>query len=189
MNTNSNMIAAAVNFKQLDKAIKYKEKLACVFVLFGNISNLKMIVDKLKDEDIKCYVHIEKIEGLKIDDYAFNFIKNNAGAEGIVTTKYSHIKKAKNAGLKVIQRSFIVDNRMLDLTLSGLNRQKPDFLEIMPAITSYLIPQIKKEYDIEIISGGLVDYKEVFNDALEYGAEYVSTSNVEMWKQNFNNDL
>lgn len=189
MNENSKMIAAVVDFKQLDKAIKYKDKLACVFLLFGNISNIPRIVAQLKGEGIMCYVHIEKIEGLKVDDYAFKYLKNNAGAEGIITTKSGHIRKAKAAGLKVIQRSFIVDNRMLDLTLQGMTRQKPDHLEIMPAITSYLISDIKSKHDIEIIAGGLVDYPSVFNKALDDGASYVSTSNVEMWKQYFNNAL
>ncbi len=183
MNDNSKMIGAVANFKQLEKAVKYKDKLACVFVLFGNISNLKMIVDQLKEAGVKSYIHIDKVEGMKVDDYAFKFLKNNVGAEGIVTTKAGYIKKAKGAGLEVVQRSFIVDNRMLDLTLKGLDRVKPDYLEIMPAITSYLIPEIKKRHDIAVIAGGLVDYPEVFNEALENGASFVSTSNVEMWKQ------
>lgn len=189
MNENSRMIGAVANFKQLERAVKHKEKLACVFVLFGNISNLKMIVDQLKEEGIKSYVHIDKVESLRVDDYAFKFIRNNVGADGIVTTKAGYVKKAKSAGLEVVQRSFIVDNRMLDLTLKGLEKAKPDYLEIMPAITSYLIPDIKKAYDIEIIAGGLVDHPEVFDEALENGASFVSTSNVEMWKQYFNNDL
>mgnify|MGYP000988203387 CR=1 FL=1 len=189
MNQESKMIGAVADFKQLDKAVKYKEKLACVFVLFGNISNIKMIVDQLKKEDIESYIHIDKIESLKVDDYAFKFIKNNVGADGIITTKAGYIKKAKNVGLKVVQRSFVVDNRMLDMVLDGLKRQKPDYLEIMPAITSYLIPEIKKGHDINIIAGGLVDDPKVFNEALAHGASFVSTSNVEMWKQYFNNDL
>ena len=189
MNQQSKMIGAVANFKQLDKAVKYKDKLACVFVLFGNINNLKMIVGQLKDEGIECYIHIDKIGSLKVDDYAFKFIRNNVGADGIVTTKAGYIKKAKNVGLKVVQRSFVVDNRMLDMVLAGLSKQKPDYLEIMPAITSYLIPEIRKAHDMDIIAGGLVDYPKVFDDALSDGASFVSTSNVEMWKQYFNNDL
>lgn len=189
LNSNSKMIGAVADFKQLEKAMKYKENLACVFILFGNISNLQMIVDQLKEEGVSSYIHIDKVEGLKVDDYAFKFIKNNVGADGIVTTKSGYIKKARNVGLKTVQRSFIVDNRMMDLTIRGLNKVKPDYLEIMPAITSYLIPDIKSKFDINIISGGLVDYPEVFDDALENGASFVSTSNVEMWKHYFNNDL
>lgn len=189
MNQQSKMIGAVANFKQLDKAVKYKDKLACVFVLFGNISNIKMIVDQLKEEGIECYIHIEKIESLKVDDYAFKFIRNNVGADGIVTTKAGYIKKAKSVGLKVVQRSFVVDNRMKEMVLDGLKRQQPDYLEIMPAITSYLIQEIKKEHDIDIIAGGLVDDMKVFKEAVSDGASLVSTSNVEIWKQYFNNDL
>lgn len=189
MNQKSKMIGAVADFKQLDKAVKYKDKLACVFVLFGNISNIKMVVEQLKEEGVETYIHIDKIGSLKVDDYAFKFIKNNVGADGIVTTKSGYIKKAKSVGLKVVQRSFVVDNRMLDMVLDGLKRHQPDYLEIMPAITSYLIPEIRKVNDINIIAGGLVDDPKVFNEALEHGASFVSTSNVEMWKQNFNNDL
>src|SRR5699024_12635329 len=98
MNQESKMIGAVADFKQLDKAGKYKEKLACMFVLFGNISNIKMIVDQLKKEVIESYIHIDKIERLKVDDYAFKFIKNNVGADGIVTTNAGYIKKARHGG-------------------------------------------------------------------------------------------
>src|SRR5699024_12685013 len=94
---------------------------------------------------------------LIVYDYAFKLIRNNVGADGIVTMMTGYIKKAINVGLKVVQRSFVVDNRMLDMVLAGLSKQKPYYLEIMPAITSYLIPEIRKAHDMDIIAGGLVE--------------------------------
>lgn len=181
------LIAAVLDFKQLEKAIVYKEQLKSVFVLFGNISNLHSIVKLLNEADIPCYVHIERIEGLKIDDYAFKFLRNNVKAKGIITTKSGYIKKAQKEGLEVIQRSFVVDTRMLELTLQGIDKNRPNYLEIMPALVSDLIPDIKKRTDIPIIAGGLVNYEYVFEDAVKFGADAVSTSNVNMWKYIANN--
>lgn len=185
---NRKLIAAVLNFKQLEKAIRYKEKLRGVFVLFGNISNIHHIVQQLNNAEIPCYVHIEYIEGLKIDDYAFKFLRNNVKAKGIITTKSGYIRRAHKEKLEVIQRSFIVDTRMLELTLSGFEKHKPDYLEIMPALVSDLIPEIKKKTDVPIITGGLVNYEYVFEKAIEHGAEAVSTSNEKMWEHIFNNN-
>ncbi|QQD84778.1 MULTISPECIES: glycerol-3-phosphate responsive antiterminator [unclassified Jeotgalicoccus] len=187
MKADKKLIAAVLNFKQLEKAIKFKENLKCVFVLFGNISNLEHIVKQLNDEDIPCYIHLEYIDGLKVDDYAFKYLKNNVKAKGIITTRSGHIKRAHKEKLEVVQRSFIVDTRMLNLTLAGLEKNQPDYLEIMPALVSDLIPEIKKHTDIPIITGGLVNYDYVFERALEHGAEAVSTSNINMWKYISNN--
>lgn len=95
MKADKKLIAAVLNFKQLEKAIKFKENLKCVFVLFGNISNLEHIVKQLNDEDIPCYIHLEYIDGLKVDDYAFKYLKNNVKAKGIITTRSGHIKRAQ----------------------------------------------------------------------------------------------
>ncbi|CAD2074025.1 glycerol-3-phosphate responsive antiterminator [Jeotgalicoccus meleagridis] len=182
-----NLIASVLNFKQLEQAIEFKENLKCVFILFGNISNLKDIVQLLNDANIPSYVHIEYISGLKVDDYAFKFLKNNIKVKGIITTKSGHIKRAHKENLEVVQRSFIVDTRMLKLTLRGLDSNKPDYLEIMPALVSNLIPEMKKHTGIPIITGGLVNDEYVYEKAIENGADAVSTSNIKMWKYISNN--
>lgn len=182
MNEDKKLIAAVLNFKQLEKAITYKEHLKSVFILFGNISNLHSIVKQLSDAEIPCYVHMERIEGLRIDDYAFKFLRHNVKAKGIITTKSGYIKRAQKEGLEVIQRSFIVDTRMLELTLSGMESHRPDYLEIMPALVADLIPEIKERTDVPIISGGLVNHEYIFEKSIKLGAVGVSTSNIKMWK-------
>lgn len=181
------LIAAVESFKQLEKLEKYKEHFKAVFILFGNISNIADIVGSVNKINIPCYVHIERVEGLKTDDYAFKYLRNNIKVKGIITTKSGHIKRAHKEGLEVVQRSFIVDTRMLKLTLKGIEKHPPEYLELMPALVSDLIPDIKKKTDIPIITGGLVNYKYVYDRAVASGADAVSTSNVKMWKYISNN--
>lgn len=176
------LIAAVESFKQLEKLEEYEGHLKAVFVLFGNISNIASIVASVNNIKVPCYVHIERIEGLKIDDYAFKYLRNNIKVKGIITTKAGDIKRAHKEGLEVVQRSFIVDTRMLKLTLKGLEKHRPEYLEVMPALVSDLIPDIKKKTDIPVITGGLVNYDYVYDRAVASGADAVSTSNVKMWK-------
>lgn len=175
------LVLSISSFKHVDEAMKYKGKVKYAFIVFGNISNIAMIVKQLSKANIKSFIHIDHIEGLSNEDYTYKFLKNNVKAYGIITTRGQSIQKAHAEGLKVVQRSFIIDNRSIKQMIESIKRNTPDFLEIMPSITSYLIPCIQKEIDIEIITGGLMDTLDIYNQALNNGASMVSTTNMDMW--------
>lgn len=187
MKRNKVVIAAITTEKNLEKAIKYKDNLKAVFILTGNFLNVKEYIKLYKSEGIKVYIHIEKIKGLKLDDFGFNYIKKVLKPDGIVTTKNSHVKSAKKHNIFVIQRFFLADHDMKNNILDTVKTSQPDMIEIMPVITSFLLDIFTKELEIPIIMGGLVDKSDYITNALKHGALGVSTGNINMWKTEFTN--
>ncbi|MBS4191881.1 glycerol-3-phosphate responsive antiterminator [Bacillus sp. FJAT-49705] len=179
-----NIIAAIKLPKQIDLAIKYKDNIDSVFLLLGNVQNIKEYVDVFKKENIPVYVHIEMIQGLKLDSYGLTFISKYVKPDGVITTKTNMVTKCKQHNLKTILRSFMIDSEMLKNTIEAAISLKPDILEIMPSTTTYVIKEIKKKTDIPIITGGLVDTIDIFERSLKDGAIAVSTSNSDIWKIN-----
>ena len=126
---NQKLIAAIKEPKSIEIAIKYKENIAAVILMTGNILTVKQYVDVLQQSGLPVILHVEKIGGLQVDVYGMDFIMDNVKPFAIVTTKSSIIKKAKSKGLFVIQRIFLIDtevyNHLLDSiesTSSGYDR-------------------------------------------------------------------
>ncbi|MEC5301579.1 MULTISPECIES: glycerol-3-phosphate responsive antiterminator [Staphylococcus] len=183
------VIASVTKENQLEKVLKYKDNLKAVFILTGNFINIKEYVKLYQSNGIDVYIHVEKIKGLKLDDFGFKYIKQSIQPEGIITTKMSHVKLAKKNDIFVIQRFFLADHDMKENIINTAKVSQPDMLEMMPTITSFLIESIQSEVKIPIIMGGLVDSETYLTQALEDGALGVSTANKEMWKREFTDFL
>lgn len=183
------VIASVTKENQLEKVLKYKDNLKAVFILTGNFINIKEYVKLYQSNGIDVYIHVEKIKGLKLDDFGFKYIKQSIQPEGIITTKMSHVKLAKKNDIFVIQRFFLADHDMKENIINTAKVSQPDMLEMMPTITSFLIESIQSKVKIPIIMGGLVDSETYLTQALEDGALGVSTANKEMWKREFTDFL
>lgn len=183
------VIASVTKENQLEKVLKYKDNLKAVFILTGNFINIKEYVKLYQSNGIDVYIHVEKIKGLKLDDFGFKYIKQMIQPEGIITTKMSHVKLAKKNDIFVIQRFFLADHDMKENIINTAKVSQPDMLEMMPTITSFLIESIQSEVKIPIIMGGLVDSETYLTQALEDGALGVSTANKAMWKREFTDFL
>lgn len=185
MKEDKHVIASIINYKDIEKAIKYKTNIAAVFILIGDFVKLKEIVKLFRKESIDVYIHIEMINGLKLDEFGMKYIKNEINPTGIISTKSNHIKIAKSINLFAIQRFFLADYNMLDNIIITTKKTSPDAIEIMPVQTSYLFSKIKAEVKTTIISGGLVDDVESVVNTIKNGAKCVSTSNKMLWKHEF----
>ena len=187
MKKNKVVIASITTEKYIEKAIKYKDNLKAVFILIGNFINIKEYIKLFQSYNIHVYIHIEKIKGLKLDEFGFNYIKNVLKPNGIITTKNRHVKLAKNNNIFVIQRFFLADHDMKNKILESAKISQPDMIEIMPVITSFLLDFFQNELNIPILMGGLVDEREYVNTSILQGAVGISTSNLDIWKTNFTN--
>lgn len=105
------VIAAVRDEKDLEKALESKANI--VFVLFGNIINIKSNCHKLKEKEKKIFVHVDMIDGLKGDSAGIEYLKECVELDGIISTKTSNIKHATQVGLYAIQRIFIIDSLSL----------------------------------------------------------------------------
>jgi len=152
-----------------------------VFLLNGNIFNLKTIVDKVKDRGKNIYIHIDLMEGFSRDTVALKYISKNIKPDGIITTKSSLIKITKSMNLFAIQRLFIIDSLSVKTGISTLNATKPDSVEILPGIIPKVIKQIGSNTDVPIIAGGLIETKKEVMESLSMGAFGISTTNEKVW--------
>ncbi|WP_243108578.1 glycerol-3-phosphate responsive antiterminator [Clostridium rectalis] len=173
------VIAALRNDKDLENVIKSKALIT--FVLYGNLMNIGKICEKLKAANKIIFVHLDMIEGLKGDAAGIEYIKKFASPDGIITTKSSNIKYAKQLGLATIQRIFIIDSLSLKTGIKNIHETGPSAVEVMPGIASKIIHSIEKEINIPIIAGGLIKTKKDVIDSLSVGALAISTTSEKLW--------
>ncbi len=176
---NNPIIAAIKNDNDLEEVLKNDVKV--VFVLYGNISSIKSITDRLKQHDKVYFIHLEMIEGLKADEQGLVFIKELTNPYGIISTKSSHIKLAKKHSLKAILRIFVIDSISLKVAIKSTMDQRPNAIEIMPATSYRAMKKICEEVNKPVIGGGLIEDKEEVLKALESGIVSVSTTSKKVW--------
>ncbi|QCX33681.1 glycerol-3-phosphate responsive antiterminator [Caloramator sp. E03] len=172
------IIAAIKNVKDVDFALE--KDVTVVFLLCGSILNINAVVNKIKIKRKKVFAHIDLVEGLGKDEEAVRYLKLS-GVDGIITTKPTLIKCAKNEGLIAIQRIFLLDSRSLETGIKNILEDRPSAVEIMPGLSYKVIKKINSYVKIPIIAGGLISDKNDIENALFNGAVGVSTSSKNLW--------
>lgn len=173
------VIAAINNLDKLDLAIKSPSEI--IFLLKGDIFNLKEIVNEVQKNKMAIYVHIDLMEGFSGDSFAVKYIAKNIKPDGIITTKGNLIKTAKSYNLFTIQRLFLLDSLSLDSGIKSINNIKPDAIEILPGIMHKVTKYINNNINIPLITGGLIKDKEDVIGSLKSGAIGISTSKEDIW--------
>lgn len=176
---NCPVIAAAKNEEQLDAAIGSGCEI--IFLLFGDILNIASLTEKVYSAGKVPMVHIDLVNGLASRDIAVDFIEKTTKAAGIITTKLSFVKRAKELGLFTVLRVFAIDSRALENIRRELTLVRPDVFEILPGIIPDVIAGLTKDVDVPIIAGGLVASKQDIMRALQAGAAAVSTTDNSLW--------
>lgn len=175
----SRIIAAVRNADELNDAVKSGTDI--IFMLSTNIESIKNQADFAHSHNKRFLVHIDLAEGIGKDEYGIRFIKS-LGVDGIISTRTNLIKLAKKEGLFCVQRFFIVDSQSVETTLETVKNSNPDMIEIMPGTISKVIKRIKKEIDIPVVAGGLIESVKEIKDALLGGAVAISTGKKEFWE-------
>lgn len=173
------VIGALRDIEQIDDLIE--SSVGVVFILSGNLLNIKYISDRVKSSGKKVCIHVDLIEGLGRDHAAIDYVKSEIKPDGIITTKVTLAKYAKQVGLFTIERLFIIDSQSLVTGIKNVNETMPDAVEVLPGIASKMIQRLRGKLGVPIIAGGLVTTKEDIIDSLSEGAIAVSTSCKELW--------
>lgn len=176
-----NPIVAALR-DQEDLSSVLNSKARVVFILFGSIIDIGDICSTLKQHGKIVFVHLDMVNGLKGDTKGIEYIKRFADPFGIITTKPTNIRHAKNLGLYTIMRMFIVDSLSLKTGVKNAAEVQPNAVEIMPGVANKIISQIKKEIHLPIIAGGLIQTKKDVIDSLGAGAVAISTTTHDIWE-------
>ena len=174
------IIPAISNFKDL-KAFNKSSIEYCVLLDF-QLAELEDVTNELKKHQKKILVHIDLIKGLAPNQYGAIYLAQKLKVEGIISTKSTAIALAKKRGLIAIQRIFLKDSMSLEKSIQLVNKVRPDYLEILPAMTNSVLSNIIEKTQLKVICGGLIQSKEEISACLKTGAIGVTTSNPTLWQ-------
>lgn len=152
-----------------------------IFILYGTVMNISSIVDRIVASGKYAFVHMDMIEGLSSKEVSVDFIRNTTKADGIISTKSSLIKRAKELGLFTIQRFFLLDSLAIKNVKKQIEQSHPDFIEILPGLMPRVLTEVTQTIDKHLIAGGLISYKDDILNALNAGATAISTTNQSLW--------
>lgn len=178
---NNPIIAAVKSTDDLEKCCELEE-IQVVFILFGDICSIRDIVKRIKDTGKLALVHVDLIGGLSPREVAVEYLKKNTEADGIITTRPSLIKKAKELSMYTVLRYFLLDSMAYDNILTQQNTVHPDFIEVLPGAMPKVIQKLCSEIKVPVIAGGLITDKESVMGALSAGATAVSSTNHSVWR-------
>jgi len=176
----ANPVIAAVR-KPDDLEDALKSQATAVFLLHADIFNLAGLVSAIRERGKDVFVHFDFLEGLGRDSRAIDYLMQVIGPDGMITTKSSHVKYAREKGFFVIQRFFLIDSQSYDTMVKSVHALKPDMVEVMPAVMPSVIRRTCSRLPVPVIAGGLVESKEEMLDVLNAGAIGVSTGRKELW--------
>ena len=152
-----------------------------VFILYGDVCNIREIVGKIKDSGRIALVHLDLIGGLSAKEVAVDYIHQNTEADGIISTKPSLVKRAAELGLYTVLRFFVLDSMSLATIEHQWKSVCPDFIEILPGVMPKIIRRVKGMVEVPVIAGGLISDKEDIIAALDAGATSVSATDPNVW--------
>ncbi|MBE7052267.1 MAG: glycerol-3-phosphate responsive antiterminator [Ruminococcaceae bacterium] len=151
-----------------------------IFDLSPDIFSLSKKVKACHESNKKLFIHLDLATGIGKDKSGILFAKK-AGVDGIISTRVSIIKLARELRLFTVQRFFIVDSQSLETTIESVKSSKPDMIEIMPGVVPKVVRRIKSEIAIPVIAGGIIETESEVESMLVSGASAVSTGCKKLW--------
>ena len=177
----SPVIAAVKDVAQLEDCLTL-DNIQVVFLLFGDLCSIADIVAKAKDAGKIVMVHMDLIGGLSSSkEVVVDFIHTYTRADGIISTKPSFIRRARELKMFTVLRLFVIDSMAL-AGIDKLEAVKPDFIEVLPGVMPKTIRKITRTTRIPLLAGGLIADKEDVMAALGAGAMAVSATSREVWR-------
>jgi glycerol uptake operon antiterminator len=145
------------------------------------LAQLPDLVKVMKDNQKKVLIHSELIRGLSSDEFGAIYLIQSLQVDGIISSKPKVIEICKKRKVIGILRFFLKDSISLEQSLEMASKVEPDYLEILPALSIEIIPEIKRRIQMPIFMGGLIRSEAQIIKCLEAGAVAVTTSNPELW--------
>lgn len=177
---NQRVIPAISNHKKLKEFLETD-------LIFGILMNFQLaqledLVKQMKAKNKKVLIHSELIKGLASDEYGAIYLIQVLNVDGIISSKPKVIEVCKKRGIMGIYRFFIKDTISLEQSLDIGRRLRPDYVEILPAACFDLIGDIKKDLNVQVLMGGLIQDEAQANNCFNHGAIAITTSKPELWK-------
>lgn len=175
------IIAAVKSMEGLDVCLAVGG-VKIVFLLFGDVCNIGEIVKRVQNSGRIAMVHVDLIGGLSSKEVAIDFLAHTVHADGIISTKPTMLKRAKELSLYTVLRIFMLDSMAFENLEKQVDTARPDVIEILPGLMPKIIKRVTRSVRIPVIAGGLIAEKEDVMEALGMGAISISTTNTDVWK-------
>ena len=170
-------VIAAVKEKNFERALA--SPVDVLFMLGIGILNARERIEKAHQAGKYVFVHIDLAEGIGKDRHGIAYLAD-CGADGIISTKSTLLRYAKEYGLATVQRFFAYDTQGVVSIDEVLSQSNPDIIEIMPGVIGKIIERFAHR-EIPLIAGGLIETKAEVTAALYQGALAVSTGKETLW--------
>ncbi|MFA0814946.1 MAG: glycerol-3-phosphate responsive antiterminator [Anaerofustis sp.] len=174
------VIAAVRNDEELIRAAD--SDVSLVFLLKCSASDFEQKVDAVRRSGKFCIIHSDLVDGIANDPIGTEYLIRKANPDGIITTKKAVALRAMSLGCLTILRVFMLDSASYESSIHLIASLKPNGVEILPGLLPKIISRAKKEFDIPIISGGLITTEQEVSRAIAAGASAVSTTEFKLWK-------
>ncbi|MDP4086101.1 MAG: glycerol-3-phosphate responsive antiterminator [Bacillota bacterium] len=176
---NQKILPASANIKEFEQFLKSSYEIG--IFLDMHIAQIKSINQLAKENGKRMIYHVDLIHGIKNDEYATEYICQEYKPFGIISTKSSVILKAKQKGVIAVQRVFLIDSHALEKSYKLVEKTRPDYIEVLPGAMPHMIKEVKDRLDTPIFAGGLIRTVEDVENALQAGAQAITTSKRELW--------
>lgn len=173
------VIAAVKDGAGLDAALA--SDVPVVFLLASDILTVGDMAARVRKAGKRVFVHLDLVEGLAGRDIAVDYIARNTVADGVISTRDSLTRRARELGLLAIRRVFLLDSMALTTVERHLTQDSADLIEVLPGLMPKIIRRLTAVVSKPIIAGGLISDKEDVTGALGSGAIAVSTTNPAVW--------
>lgn len=181
MRFKNTIIPSVREIRHLSLACKSKSPI----ILLSNtdIGNLASQVDYVHKCGKQAFAHLELIGGFAPDSSGLKLLKNMYHMDGVFTTNVQAGNIAKNLGMAVVYRFFLIDSRSLKRTSEILRKNTFDAIETLPAYCAVQefanLQQLGK--GIPFIAGGFVRDKKMVKEIFASGICGITTSKIELW--------
>lgn len=152
-----------------------------VILLFGDINVLPGLLAEAQRHDKRLLVHLDLLEGVGKDRAGIKMLAR-LGINSLITTKSHLAKCAREEGMLVVQRLFLMDSEALKHGLHLLKSFTPDIIEVLPAtVPASVVDRLAQATGVPVLGGGLVFTEEEVRQALASGIGAVSSSQRSLW--------
>ena len=173
------VIASIKDDAGLDRALA--SDCQTLFILYGDITNIESIVQRAKKDGSTVLVNLDMVDGYATRSVAIKHLQRRTHADGILSSKAVLVRAAKDLGMLATHRLFMIDSFAYHKLPDQLRTSQADCLEILPGCMPRVIGWIRGDTDLPLIAGGLVCDANDVVAALRAGAQWVATSDQDLW--------
>lgn len=168
------IIASVKNLDDFNHALNSRSD--NIFLLTGNIFNLRTISDQALNKNKNLFLYIDNIEGFSKDTWGFDFIAKNIPFDGIISSKGSILKLSKEMGIFTMGLYPIYNSMEMEKSISYISNIRPHIGIVSPGIVPEIIREVSERTHLPLIASGFIRSNNDVKTAMDSGAIGVATS-------------